>query len=471
MSLNWREIDAVLEELPLAGSQVQKIRQPDFSSLVLELYRPDGRYTLYICLAQNATRIHRLTRRVENTVPLQRFAQLLRSRIKSAKIREARQIESDRIIRIDLVRAGVESILWIRLWSNAANIILTEPDGTIIDAFYRRPRRGEVTGGNFPAKKEGAPQKPGKEYSVRDFPGTGTLSEKIENYYFSDRRDAEVALLKQRLEKQLTGEEAKLRFSIERARERIDGEEEIIRCKQIGDLLMSNLHTIAPGQSRVTLENFYKDGEELSIELDPSLSPEKNAQAYYDKSRKKKRRLKLARDEVDSLKRRLAETLRRAEAVKTDDDPESLGRLLATTENRGGVKAKENSRVPGLTFFSGPFTIYVGRTSRENDDLLRRYVRGNDYWLHSRDTPGAYVFIKSIKGKSVPLETLLDAGTLAVHYSKAKSSGRADLFYTQVKYLRRAKDGKQGLVIPTQEKNLSVAVEDKRLSRLLNPAV
>jgi hypothetical protein len=38
-----------------------------------------------------------------------------------------------------------------------------------------------------------------------------------------------------------------------------------------------------------------------------------------------------------------------------------------------------------------------------------------------------------------------------------------------VKYLRRAKDGKLGLVIPTQEKNLSVVLEGRRLSRLLNP--
>ena len=41
------------------------------------------------------------------------------------------------------------------------------------------------------------------------------------------------------------------------------------------------------------------------------------------------------------------------------------------------------------------------------------------------------------------------------------------LNYTQVKYLRRAKDGPMGLVLPTQEKNLAVTADPARLKRLL----
>ena len=108
----------------------------------------------------------------------------------------------------------------------------------------------------------------------------------------------------------------------------------------------------------------------------------------------------------------------------------------------------------------------VGRSSRDNDALLRKYVHGNDYWVHARDYPGAYVFIKNQPGKSVPLETFLDAGNLAIFFSKARGSGGGECFYTQVKYLRRAKHGKTGLVIPTQEKNLSITLEEDRLNRM-----
>ena len=95
-------------------------------------------------------------------------------------------------------------------------------------------------------------------------------------------------------------------------------------------------------------------------------------------------------------------------------------------------------------------------------------MRGNDLWLHTRDFAGGYVFIKAKKDKSVPLEVLLDAGNLAVHYSKAKSNKKASLYYTHVKYLRRVKNGKQGLVIPTMEKNLDITLDEKRVKELLS---
>ncbi|MBQ1711129.1 MAG: DUF814 domain-containing protein, partial [Treponema sp.] len=107
-----------------------------------------------------------------------------------------------------------------------------------------------------------------------------------------------------------------------------------------------------------------------------------------------------------------------------------------------------------------------GRTANENDDLLRHTVRGQDMWMHTRDFAGGYVFIKARSGKTIPLEILLYAGNLAVYHSKARQNGQADLYYTPVKYLRRAKNGPKGLVIPTQEKNLLVRLDEEKLRRL-----
>ena len=55
---------------------------------------------------------------------------------------------------------------------------------------------------------------------------------------------------------------------------------------------------------------------------------------------------------------------------------------------------------------------------------------------------------------------------LAVYYSKARNAGKTDLYYTHVKYLRRAKNGPKGLVLPTQEKNLCIEPDKARLTRL-----
>ena len=89
-----------------------------------------------------------------------------------------------------------------------------------------------------------------------------------------------------------------------------------------------------------------------------------------------------------------------------------------------------------------------------------------DLWLHTRDYSGGYVFIKAKKDKTVPLEVLLYAGNLAVYHSKARKNGQADLYYTQVKHLRRAKNGPKGLVLPTNEKNLHIKLDTKILQAL-----
>ena len=126
-----------------------------------------------------------------------------------------------------------------------------------------------------------------------------------------------------------------------------------------------------------------------------------------------------------------------------------------------------------LTLASGPFTLLVGRSARQNDATLRA-ARGNDYWLHCRDYPGAHVFVRHLPAKSVPLETLLDAANLALYFSKARGAGQADVYYTQVKYLRRPRGGDRaaagsapGRVIPTRARNLFVRLDQARIQRLL----
>ncbi len=133
-----------------------------------------------------------------------------------------------------------------------------------------------------------------------------------------------------------------------------------------------------------------------------------------------------------------------------------------------GKPAKET--FPGLWITRLQFLIVVGRNAKESDTLLRHWARGNDLWLHARDYPGGHVFVRIPRGKSVPLEILLDAGNLALSYSNAKSTGEADLYYTQVKYLRRVKNGKTGSVLPTHEKNLHIKLDPRRLAALKSAA-
>ncbi len=62
MSLNWLEIDKIVEELDLVGSQLQKVRAIDYETFSFTFYKP-GRPINVLVSLKDDYRIHRLTKR------------------------------------------------------------------------------------------------------------------------------------------------------------------------------------------------------------------------------------------------------------------------------------------------------------------------------------------------------------------------------------------------------------------------
>ena len=468
MSLNWREIDAVLAEIDLAGSHVQRVIQPDFRNLFLEIFRPGRRFHLRICLETGTSRIHATPERPSRPAVRQRFAQLLNARIKGARIVDARQLNADRIVRIELVRGGETTLLWVRLWGGAANCIVTDGNGAIIDAFFRRPKRNEVSGGTYTVEEHDIDPEADPRLSRFSARWETDVNESVRRHYEKLEGERRRAAAVEKALHLLESREASARKRLAALREARRDRAEADRLQTIGDLIVSNIHRIRPGSTWVEVEDYTQDNTPIRIELDPAQSPVANAEGYYTRAHRARRRAASVDEETANLEARLHELETRRASL--DEMPTSEIEALIADEAPSRRQAEREQPSPGLRFASGGFTILVGRNARENDALLRGHTRGNDLWLHTRDYPGGYVFVKSRPGKSVPLDVLLDAGNLAVHFSKARSNGRADLYYTQVKYLRRARNGPPGLVLPTHEKNLHVVEEDERLSRLLGRA-
>ena len=470
MSLNWKEINLILEELDLQGSLIQKIRQPDFKSLLLDLYKPGNGFPLLINLNQGNVRLHRLTANNPKKVILQRFAQFLRSRINGGRIVSAVQLNNDRIIKIIIQNGKEETFIYIRLWGGASNIIVTDNSHTILDAFYRRPKQNEVSGGiYFPEDTVPGQNKSDKVFEIRDYNTSQSFNEFIEKNYTEIESNREIITLRARIDSIITSREYQLESALSGLNSRISNYENYDQYKEQAELVKANIYKIQKGDTFLETENYFNDNNIIKIFLDPTLNPGENSELLFAKYKKAKSGLKNIVEEINNLKKNLGNIQKeKAELQKTVGPENELSKLkeyLAKIPKQ--VQLKEKEKIPGLQFTSGSFSILAGRTATENDLLLRKYVRGNDYWLHTRDYPGGYIFIKLIKGKSIPLETLLDAGNLAVFFSKAKNSGKADLYYTQVKHLRRAKDSKKGTVLPTNEKNLSIVIDEKRLNRLL----
>jgi predicted ribosome quality control (RQC) complex YloA/Tae2 family protein len=467
MSLNWKEINLILEELDLEGAQLQGVVQSAYEVIILKLYKKGETKNLLISLGSGACRLHETYRPFPKSDKPLRFAQFLNSKIVNGWITEAIQLGDNRIVRLTVKRAENVFKLYIRLWSNAANFIVTDENGGVLDAMRRLPRRGEVTGGSYSPETAGVNEKTPRGYDVRELPGEDSFNKKIDDYYAEHGGALSLEALKEQARRSFEGSIARINAALEKLREKETSFTDANRLKVYGDLILSNIGVIKHGDKWLETE---EDNKVISIELDPRLKPQENAAKYYEQYRKAKNGLADIQREIAEGEKELKEVTERLNRLLTETNPLVLAKLvkMGTAAQTAKPLSKKEKARPGLTFRQGDWLIIVGRDAAENDVLLRRYVKGNDLWLHARDYHGSYVFIKQRAGKTVPLEILLDAGNLAIFYSKGRNNSAGDLFYTQVKYLRRAKDGPKGLVIPTQEKNLHVKVDENRLRILEN---
>jgi len=467
MSLNWKEIDLILAELDLPGSQIQGAAQSAFDVIGLRIHKKGTTRQLLIALSPGACRFHETFRSFPKSDKPLRFAQFLNSRVVNGWIEEAAQLGDNRIIRLLVKRGENRFRLYIRLWSNAANFIVTDEDGVVLDAMRRLPKKGEISGGHYaPEANEANESGSRREYEIRELPGDGSFNEKIDALYAEQGGALSLEALREQARRDCEGSMGRLQAALQRLRAKEAEFASADRLREYGDIILANIAAIKPGDSWLEADNFYASGEKIRIELDPHKSPAAQAEHYYEQYTKAKKGLADVRAEIESGEQELEKVEKKLETLLAETNPLVLAKLLKTGGTKPGPAATQDKKRPGLSFRRGDWLIIVGRDAAENDALLRRHVKGGDLWLHARDFPGSYVFIKQRAGKTFPLEILLDAGNLAIFYSKGRNNGEGDLFYTPVKYLRRAKNGPKGLVIPTQEKNLHIKVDENRLREL-----
>ncbi len=471
MSLNWRELQLIREELPLEGSTLQSVVQHDFHCLSWYLYHPNhGRWTLYTEVGTPYSRMHMATGPIAvqqrgKTAKLQRFVQFCRANLEGSKIVGVGQTPFDRMLSFTLDNHGRTLFLHLRFYSGpGANIFITDEENTILDLLYRRPGRDEKSGATFVAPAE--KQDDGGKFTIRQRTET-SFNRQIEQQYGQASNKETLDELLVKIRRKRDREIQQLEATSSSLERKMMESGKYLQFKKMGDLLSANVHLIALHASEVEVED-WESGGKLTITLKENLRPSEQVKSYYERYQRSKGTFENAKEEYEKVQQELKESVAKYARLLTLSDDENrdirnLKRELGTET----VDKPTKVRSPGLTIQSGQFTLLVGRNAKENDELLRHFVRGNDYWMHTRDAPGGYVFIKYQREKSVPLEVLLDAANLALVFSKAKAQGKADLYYTQVKHLRRPKHGKTGLVIPTQEKNLSVTLDEGRLARLL----
>ena len=338
-----------------------------------------------------------------------------------------------------------------------------------------------------------------------------SMSEAIDRFYESKDRfidlDRKKHILSVTIDTALSHAVRKLQIHEDDLREGAKAE----YYKKCGDLILANTYRIDEHASSFTCDDYYEDPPKpVTIKLDPVLDASSNAQEYYKRFRKAKRKSSLSEDYIEADKEAVSyfRSLRAAVAsAYCEEDITALTQELSTlaTNNvksqtasnpsqgnpnrtvgmaksgkqasramreaakRAQQKNRELSqrkpRQAPLSYrrylTSDGYEILSGRNNIQNDELTFKVAAKDDWWFHIKGLPGTHVILKSRKGEQFPSDNaVLEAASLAVFFSRSimveeHSEGKgsragevkAEVDYCPVSHVKKIPGAKPGMVI------------------------
>ena len=249
---------------------------------------------------------------------------------------------------------------------------------------------------------------------------------------------------KERLSRKINNQKAELEASVNREELRI-----------MGDLISANLYNITQGQSEITVMNFYDENcGDITIKLNPAISPHANAQKYYKDYKKAKNAEQILTglikdgekelDYIDSVFYSLQEAETEQDLNEIRQELYEQG-YIKRQQTKGNKKPDPIGKPLKFTTEDG-FTILVGRNNKQNDKLTLKDARNSDYWFHTKNIHGSHVILVT-EGREPSESAMFEACKLAAKHSKAKESSQIPVDYCLVKNVSKPQGSKPGMVI------------------------
>jgi predicted ribosome quality control (RQC) complex YloA/Tae2 family protein len=492
MSLSAVEITRVVADLAprLEGGRIERIDQPDPHKLTLTIRGDPGLHWLLLCADARFSRMHLLTRRPAQARPAAGFCNAVRQHMTGGVVRSIQQVHRDRVVLIesaerDRMMRPHRVALAAELTGFGSNLLLLDESDRILALLRRERARGrDICVGAVYSPPERPERVPAAAREDRFVDRAGTdddpfaLSRAIQDHYALLESDAEFGAARNRLS-------SAVRKAARRAARKVDGlstdlaeADRAESIRQQGELLKAAMADVSRGMGSVTVPDvFSPDRREVTIPLDPALSPAENLERIFARYKKAKAGgdmvrslLEEARETLASL-RALARAVDRASTAEAVREAEESARALgiALTDGRPAPQQRLRSGPRAFESLDG-LEILVARSARQNDELTFGIARGNDYWLHLRAWPGPHVVVRSGRTDRVPHEALLDAAHLAAHFSKIRGATSAEVVCTQCKNVRRVRGAPPGKVSYSAARTLHVQIDPERTRRLLGRA-
>ena len=299
-----------------------------------------------------------------------------------------------------------------------------------------------------------------------------TLSAALDSCYRSrDARDR-LAQRSASMLRMLKGQVERCEKKLAMQEEELASAERMDEYRRMGEAINANLYRLKKGMPEAVLPDWSDpDGGQITVPLDPKLTPGQNAQKYfkkYQKARSARETAAIQRDktleELDYLEGMLLDL----DKCSGESDLEEIRQELVRTgymkrvTNRRQQRQLPKSELMRFVSADG-IEILVGKNAAQNDRLTAS-AAPDEMWLHAKDMPGSHVVIRA--SGEIPQETMKQAALLAAWFSKGQHSSLVPVDYTRKRYVKKPSGAAPGKVIYTHQRTAYITPDDEEIRKI-----
>lgn len=507
INIDFLTLKAFFEENKdfITGSNLRKIQQPTRREFVLTLRNKSENKKLYINLYPEIYHIAFMSPENEIRrglkIPKQppMFCMLLRKYLEGGKVSAARVVTNDRILELyfnitDEFYQKKELCLAIELMGKHSNVILYDKNSSVIigcahNVGAEKSRYRELQGGlkyiyppysgslrlsdELQKQFENLSQENINKYLETNNFAPATLDDRytlfrelipnsipqnsvnkmLDNYYSAFQEKYNLSNTKNTLINNISGKLKKVKTSKSKIKSLLQKRDKTDLYKLYGELLTSNLYLKADFQNKIEVFD-YINNKNIIIDLDPTKTMNENAQRYFKLYTKSKTTKEKSEDILQGLniEENYLESL-----LYSIDSATKTGELEEIKSELGINEAKTDKKfTPDINKVSVKgFDVYIGKNNKQNDYIISKLAKDDDYWFHTRTCAGSHVLLK-VQGHEPDESVLFECAKLARQFSSAKQPSKVGVIYTRRKYIKKPPAAPLGYVIYRNEKEILV---------------
>lgn len=276
----------------------------------------------------------------------------------------------------------------------------------------------------------------------------------------------------EQLQKLVTGEIAKHKKKLAALEQDLAHAENAEEQRMLADTIMANIYQLRKGQTQAELINIY-DGESVTVQLSPILSPTENAQAYYKRYNKYKRaqsEVALQITATEEMLQYLASLDSSLLTATSKSEIEEIRQEMIAADLIKVIGKKKKSALqksqPLHIRLSEDTDLYIGKNNRQNDYVTFSIGGPRDLWFHTKDIPGSHIILKTTLPEAREEDIAL-AVELAAYFSKAREGSSVPVDCVQRRYVKKPSGSKPGFVIFTNQKTYYATPDAQKLEKYL----